>query len=53
MASRLWAWTRSAFSTAIRSLARKFNLPPLAYNAEADQKSWAEMEAFFNMLFRK
>jgi len=35
------------------SLARKFNLPQLAYNAEADQKSWAEMEAFFNMLFRK
>lgn len=35
------------------SLATKFNLPALAYNAEADQKSWAEMEAFFNMLFRK
>jgi dienelactone hydrolase len=35
------------------SLARKFNLPQLAYNAEADQKSWAEMEAFFNTLFRK
>jgi dienelactone hydrolase len=33
-------------------LAKKFNIP-LAYNAEADQKSWAEMEAFFNMLFRK
>ncbi len=35
------------------SLARKFNLPTLAYNAESDQKSWAEMEAFFKMLFRK
>ncbi len=35
------------------SLARKFNLPALAYNAEADQKSWAEMGTFFNMLFRK
>ena len=35
------------------SLARKFNLPQMAYNAEADQKFWAEMEAFFNMLFRK
>jgi dienelactone hydrolase len=35
------------------SLARKFNLPQLAYNAEADQKSWAEMEAFLKMLFRK
>ena len=35
------------------SLARKFNLPQLAYNAEADQKSWVEMESFFNMLFRK
>ena len=34
------------------SLARKFNMP-LAYDAEADRKSWAEMEAFFNMLFRK
>jgi len=35
------------------SQAKKFNLPQLAYNAEADRKSWAEMEAFFNMLFRK
>ncbi len=35
------------------SLSKKFNLPQLAYNAEADQKSWAEMEAFFTMLFRK
>jgi dienelactone hydrolase len=29
---------------------RKFNLP-LAYNAEADQKSWAEMQAFFKEIF--
>ncbi len=35
------------------SLATKFNLPTLAYNAEADQKSWAEMKSFFDMLFRK
>jgi dienelactone hydrolase len=34
------------------SRAIRFNLPQLAYNAEADQKSWAEMEAFFNSLFR-
>lgn len=34
------------------SLANKFNLP-LAYDAEADRKSWAEMEAFFKMIFRK
>lgn len=34
------------------SRARKFNLP-LAYDADADRKSWAEMGAFFNMLFRK
>jgi dienelactone hydrolase len=33
--------------------AKQFNLPQLAYNAEADRKSWAEMETFFNMLFRK
>ena len=34
------------------SRAKKFNLP-LAYNADADRKSWAEMEAFFSLLFRK
>jgi dienelactone hydrolase len=34
------------------SLAKKFNLA-LAYDAEADRKSWAEMDAFFKMLFRK
>jgi dienelactone hydrolase len=34
------------------SRARKFNLP-YAYDAEADRKSWAEMQAFFNMLFHK
>ena len=31
---------------------RKFNLP-LAYNAEADQKSWAAMQAFFTEIFKK
>lgn len=31
---------------------RKFNLP-LAYNAEADQKSWAEMQAFFKEIFAR
>lgn len=31
---------------------QKFNMP-LAYNKEADQKSWEEMQAFFNGLFRK
>jgi dienelactone hydrolase len=31
---------------------RKFNMP-LAYNREADEKSWAEMQAFFSGLFRK
>ena len=29
---------------------QKFNMP-LAYNAEADQKSWAEMQAFFKEIF--
>ncbi|MGH8671877.1 MAG: dienelactone hydrolase family protein [Burkholderiales bacterium] len=32
--------------------AAEFNMP-LAYNAEADQKSWAEMQVFFNRVFRK
>ncbi|HCU53081.1 MAG TPA: dienelactone hydrolase [Gammaproteobacteria bacterium] len=32
---------------------KKFNLPALAYNAEADQKSWAEMKAFFKQVFPK
>jgi len=31
---------------------QKFNLP-LAYNADADQKSWAEMQAFLKELFAK
>jgi dienelactone hydrolase len=31
---------------------KKFNMP-LAYNAEADKKSWAEMQAFFDRLFKK
>ncbi len=31
---------------------RKFNIP-LAYNAEADQKSWTEMQAFFKEIFAK
>ena len=31
---------------------KKFNLP-LGYNAEADRKSWAEMQAFFTDIFRK
>ena len=33
------------------ALAREHNLPALAYNADADQKSWAEMQAFFKKLF--
>lgn len=31
---------------------KKFNIP-LAYNADADQKSWAEMQAFFKEIFAK
>jgi dienelactone hydrolase len=31
---------------------KKFNMP-LAYSAEADKKSWAEMQAFFDRLFKK
>ena len=33
------------------SLGKKFNLP-LAYNKEADEKSWAEMKNFFNNIFK-
>jgi dienelactone hydrolase len=33
------------------SLGKKFNLP-LAYNKEADEKSWAEMKDFFNNIFK-
>jgi dienelactone hydrolase len=33
-------------------LGEKFKLP-LAYNADADQKSWAEMQAFFKETFAK
>jgi dienelactone hydrolase len=33
--------------------AKKFDLPALAYNAEADQKSWLEMQGFFMDLFAK
>lgn len=31
---------------------KKFGLP-LAYNKKADKKSWADMQAFFNMIFKK
>ena len=33
------------------ALAKKYNLP-VAYDAEADRKSWAEMQAFFTRVFR-
>lgn len=33
------------------SLGKKFNLP-LAYNKEADKKSWAEMQKFFKEIFK-
>jgi len=32
--------------------AKKFNLP-LGYNADADKKSWAEMQTFFKDVFGK
>lgn len=38
-------------SQAADQLAIKHKLPALAYNAEADKKSWAEMQAFFKTLF--
>ena len=31
--------------------AKNFNLP-LAYNAEADQQSWSETQAFFKKIFK-
>jgi dienelactone hydrolase len=34
------------------ALGKKFNLP-LAYNADADQKSWAELKDFLNKIFKK
>jgi dienelactone hydrolase len=34
------------------SLGKKFNLP-LAYNKEADENSWAEMQKFFNTIFKR
>ena len=33
-------------------LGKKFNLP-LAYNADADKKSWEDMTKFFEMIFKK
>jgi dienelactone hydrolase len=33
-------------------LGQQFNMP-FAYNAEADQKSWAEMQVFFKEIFVK
>ena len=33
------------------SVGKKFKMP-LAYNKEADEKSWAAMQAFFNKLFK-
>ncbi|MGB7972464.1 MAG: dienelactone hydrolase family protein [Candidatus Deferrimicrobiaceae bacterium] len=34
------------------SYAKKFNMP-IGYNTDADKKSWAEMKAFFQDIFRK
>ena len=34
------------------ALGKKFNLP-LAYNAEADQQSWLELQKFLDKIFRK
>jgi dienelactone hydrolase len=34
------------------AIGKKFNLP-IAYNADADHKSWDEMKAFFAQLFKK
>ena len=31
---------------------KEFNLP-LAYNKEADEQSWKDMQAFFNEIFKK
>jgi hypothetical protein len=31
--------------------AKKFNMP-IAYNAEADKKSWEEMKMFLDTIFR-
>jgi len=33
------------------SLGKKFNLP-IAYNKQADEKSWAAMQAFFDQIFK-
>ncbi|MGA6993473.1 MAG: dienelactone hydrolase family protein, partial [Candidatus Deferrimicrobiaceae bacterium] len=32
--------------------AKEFNMP-IGYNADADRKSWAEMQTFFKDIFRK
>jgi dienelactone hydrolase len=34
------------------ALGRKFNMP-IAYNANADKKSWYELKKFLNMIFKK
>jgi dienelactone hydrolase len=34
------------------ALGRKFNMP-IAYNANADKKSWDELKKFLNMIFKK
>ncbi|MBE9502986.1 MAG: dienelactone hydrolase family protein [Proteobacteria bacterium] len=34
------------------SFARRFKLP-LAYNAEADQQSWTDMQSFFKVIFKE
>lgn len=31
--------------------ARNFNMPAMAYNADADRKSWSEMQVFFKEIF--
>ncbi len=46
-------WHRDRGSLAVAAAATAVVAVPLAYNAEADQKSWATMQAFFNEIFKK
>ncbi len=35
------------------AMSKKFNIPNLQYNKEADEKSWAELKAFFKRVLAK
>jgi dienelactone hydrolase len=50
-------WQMNIYSGAVHAFtnpdADKFGIPGIAYNKEADMRSWRAMQEFFNEIFGK